>query len=83
LVLDEARKALKIRISSDPKAGKYKLDEIELKAYLTERLKLKPGEIAQRFKIPVAYDMPDDPNLEIKIVLKKEVGRALVFQCVS
>ena len=64
---------------NDPKASKYKIDEIELKAYLTDRLGMKPSDAPHRFQIPIGYDMPDDTRIESKILYRYVLGRSLKF----
>ena len=65
---------------NDPKTSKYKIDEIELKAYIQERRKMEPGH-PQRIDIPIGFDLD---NLDIasgvpKVVYKKDMARAYKF----
>ncbi|MCZ8021187.1 MAG: DUF5906 domain-containing protein [Cyclobacteriaceae bacterium] len=66
-------------VFNDPKNSKYRIDAIELKAYLTERKKLKP-EGTSRFKIPVGFDVPEIITDPIKIRYKSELARPYVFK---
>lgn len=63
-------------VFNDPKNSKYKIDTIELKAYL-EKQGMKAG-LPMRHKIPTGFDSPtlDDP---FKIFFKEEMGRAFSF----
>jgi len=63
-------------IFNDPKNSKYKIDSIELKAYL-ERKGLKI-EVPQRIKVPVGFDMGDFLNTP-KILYREEMGRPYKF----
>jgi hypothetical protein len=63
-------------VFNDPKNSKYKIDSIELKAYL-ERKGLKI-EVPQRIKVPVGFDMGDALN-DGKIIYKEEMGRPYKF----
>jgi hypothetical protein len=64
-------------IFNDPKNSKYRIDNIELKAYLVERKGLKP-ENTQRVKIPTGFAM-NDVRLGIEINYKDATARPLVF----
>lgn len=65
-------------IFNDPKNSKYKIDSIEMKAYL-ERKGLKP-EVPQRIKVPFGFDMPEDGSLlQPKIIYREEMGRPYKF----
>jgi len=63
-------------IFNDPKNSKYKIDSIELKAYL-ERKGLKI-EVPQRIKVPVGFDMGDQ-LVNPKIIYREEMGRPYKF----
>lgn len=64
---------------NDFKTSKYKIDGIELKAYLTKR-KLK-AEPTMRVKIPVSFGPKDpaDPSSEIEMKYHNPVARPFVF----
>lgn len=65
-------------VFNDPKNSKYKIDSIEMKAYL-ERRGLKP-EVPQRIKVPVGFDMPEEGSLlKPKILYREEMGRPYKF----
>jgi len=65
-------------VFNDPKNSKYKIDSIEMKAYL-ERKGLKP-EVPQRIKVPLGFDMPSEGSLlEPRIVYREEMGRPYKF----
>jgi hypothetical protein len=66
------------QVFNDPKNSKYKIDAIELKTYLKDKLK-KELEQTQRISIPVGYDVPEDPGVEPKIRYIRELGRPFVF----
>lgn len=63
-------------VFNDPKNSKYKIDSIELKAYL-ERKGLKI-EVPQRIKVPVGFDM-GDKLVAHKILYREEMGRPYKF----
>jgi hypothetical protein len=66
-------------IFNDPKNSKYRIDGIELKAYLQERKHLNPG-IPTRIDIPVGYDISEEHAREPKIYYKKELARPYHFK---
>lgn len=67
-------------VFNDPKNSKYKIDAIELKAYLQDKKKmmLHPP---QRIKIPYAFDIGKEGDLGIdtKILFREEMGRPYEF----
>lgn len=62
---------------NDPKNSKYKIDSIDLKAYM-DRQEMKISEIPQRLKMPIGYDLTSSLD-EPRIMYKEEVGRPYVF----
>ena len=65
-------------VFNDPKNSKYKIDAIEMKAYL-ERRGLKP-EVPQRIKVPTGFDMPEEVSLiKPRIIYREEMGRPYKF----
>jgi len=66
-------------IFNDPKTSKYKIDEIELKAYIQERRKMEPSH-PRRIEIPIGFEL-DDVSMAgaPKISYKKEMARAYTF----
>ncbi|MCZ8353936.1 MAG: DUF5906 domain-containing protein [Cyclobacteriaceae bacterium] len=66
-------------IFNDPKNSKYRIDAIELKAYLTDRKKMKPS-IPQRIVIPVGFNITDDPGIPTTIVFKNLLARPYEFK---
>lgn len=54
---------------NDFKNSKYKIDRIELRAYL-KRKNVEHDTKPQRFKIPVGLDMPEDPAQIGRIIMK-------------
>jgi hypothetical protein len=66
-------------IFNDPKNSKYKIDSIELKAYL-ERRKMEI-QVPHRIKIPIGFDLPNehDPAQSPKIVFREEMARPYTF----
>lgn len=65
-------------VFNDPKNSKYRIDAIELKAYLQDRKKMKP-EGTQRFKIPIGFHADADPRMGVSINYKDVTARPLVF----
>jgi hypothetical protein len=65
-------------VFNDPKNSKYRIDAIELKAYLADRKKLHAKE-PQRIRIPIGYNLPDDPGMEATIVYKQVLARPFEF----
>lgn len=65
-------------VFNDPKNSKYRIDAIELKSYIQDRLKLE-ADVPQRIKIPVAYDFGDGYNVVPKIVYKDSLARPYHF----
>ncbi len=67
-------------VFNDPKNSKYKLDAIEMKAFL-EKQGMKT-DVPQRIKIPIGFDMPGehaDKHVTTKIVYREEMGRPYKF----
>lgn len=66
-------------VFNDQKNSKYKLDAIELKAYL-EKKGLK-ADVPQRLKIPVGFSIPEDGNtlINTKIIFNMQLGRPYKF----
>jgi hypothetical protein len=67
-------------VFNDPKTSKYKIDEIEMKAYLERRgLKI---EVPQRHKIPTGFDLLDGLQgsaQEPRIIFSEKMGRPYKF----
>jgi hypothetical protein len=78
-VLRFSPKAL-TEVFNDPKNSKYKIDAIELKAYLQDKKKLTL-DVPQRIKIPVGFDLPNeaDRGTDIRIIFREEMGRPYTF----
>lgn len=67
-------------VFNDQKNSKYKLDAIELKAYLQSK-NLKPGATPVRIKIPVAFDIPEEGSpMDPKIIYVSKVERPYTFE---
>lgn len=67
-------------VFNDSKNSKYKIDSIELKAYL-ERQGLKI-EVPQRHKIPIGFDLGSnnyEEDMSKKIIYRDEMGRPYKF----
>lgn len=65
-------------VFNDPKNSKYKIDAIEMKAYL-ERRGLKP-EMPQRIKMPIGFDLPEEGSLiQPRILYQGEMCRPYKF----
>jgi hypothetical protein len=66
-------------VFNDPKNSKYRIDAIELKTFLAERLKLSP-EPTQRISIPIGYNLSEDPAIDPKINYQPALARPYVFR---
>lgn len=78
-VLRYTQKSL-TEVFNDSKNSKYKIDSIELKAYL-EKQGLKT-EVPQRHKIPIGFDMGSnnyEEDMAKKIIYRDEMGRPYKF----
>jgi hypothetical protein len=65
-------------VFNDQKNSKYKIDAIELKAYLAAK-NLEP-EKPQRIKMPVAFDLPEQGSMvSHRIIYKQELARPYKF----
>ncbi len=64
---------------NDPKKSKYKIDEVELKAYLKDRKDMKP-EKTQRIKIPRFWGNVESENIEPSISYENQLCRPYVFK---
>jgi hypothetical protein len=66
-------------VFNDPKNSKYKIDAIEIKAFLAGKHMLQ--EVTQRIKIPVGFDFPEESSqLMPKIIYNSSVQRPYVFR---
>lgn len=65
-------------VFNDPKNSKYKIDAVELKAFLTDRLKMEP-DVPQRIAVPVGYDISEDPGIPPKIIFNHSLQRPYKF----
>lgn len=70
-------------VFNDPKTSKYKVDAIDLKNYLNDKLKMKASDIPQRINIPVGYDVPDDTRQAPKIIYRNELQRPYRFEAIN
>ncbi len=66
-------------VFNDSRNSKYRIDSIELKSYLKERLKKEP-ELTQRIKVPIAWEFSDDPRIEPRIIFKSMIARPYDFR---
>jgi hypothetical protein len=65
-------------VFNDPKTSKYRIDSIELKSYLQDRLKMD-ADVPQRIRIPVGWQIYDDPRMEPTIIYKPILARPYEF----
>lgn len=68
-------------VFNDPKNSKFRIDAIELKAYLTKK-GLKPDILPHRIRIPIGYNVSDDVTLPIEptIIYQNPVARPYSFK---
>src|SRR5690606_38053884 len=66
-------------VFNDQKNSKYKLDAIELKAYLEK--KGLTADVQQRLKIPVGFNLPEEGNrsVDVTILYNHQLGRPYKF----
>jgi hypothetical protein len=65
-------------VFNDPKTSKYRIDAIELKSYLQDRLKLD-AQVPQRIKIPIGWQLSEDTRMEPYILYKQILARPYEF----
>jgi hypothetical protein len=66
-------------VFNDPRNSKYKMDAIEIKAYLAS--KKMEAKHPQRVKIPIAFDMPEEHSLlQPSIIYNTSIARPYEFR---
>jgi hypothetical protein len=65
-------------VFNDPNTSKYRIDSIELKSYLQDRLKMD-ADVPQRIRIPVGWQIYDDTRMEPTIIYKAILARPYEF----
>lgn len=68
-----------VSILNDPKNSKYRIDQIELKAYLKDRRGMRP-EGTQQTKIPIGWDIRENTSLPAEILYSTTMQRPYVFK---
>lgn len=64
---------------NDQKTNKYKVDTVDLKAYLSKR-GMKPDDKVQKIKIPVGFTFTDDARFGAEIRYERVAARPYVFR---